>query len=160
MLQVVAVKKMVTITAVCVYCGDLATCRDHIVPYLYAGLVPKRVGGNGAGRTVPSCNTCNNALGSKLFKTWEERCHYIWQWRTNRGLPIFNQDTVVPSPVSVARPLMPSSICVYCKTGFFLKQLNSSTLYCSKKCRGAQWRLMHPPYRGGFRRCVLPADQI
>jgi hypothetical protein len=143
------------ITAVCVYCGDPATCLDHIVPYFYSGKSVKRQGGSDAGRTVPACQQCNGGLHSKLFKTWEERCHYIWEWRTARGLPIFNQDIVIPPPPVPRRRFR---TCIVCKTRFVLTAYNAhSKVYCSAKCRGKQWLLDHPVHEPGvFRRQVLP----
>lgn len=43
--------------APCVYCGDRATTRDHIIPKSSGGTDSKR---NGA----PACHPCNNAKGS------------------------------------------------------------------------------------------------
>jgi 5-methylcytosine-specific restriction endonuclease McrA len=72
----------------CVYCGGVATTRDHVVPYLYAGKFPgKRRGGSDPGITVPACKTCNSALGSKLFYTMEDRVAWVRRWRQHRLLP-------------------------------------------------------------------------
>ncbi len=62
-------------TKVCVYCGDLATTKDHVVPYSFAGGLPSRLrkGGRDAGKTVPACHDCNSWLGSRMLLTVTER---------------------------------------------------------------------------------------
>lgn len=117
------------ITAVCVYCGDLATCRDHIVPYLYSGTSTKRRSGFDPGRTVPACAICNSTLSSKLFQSWEERCHFIWEWRFRKGLPIFNTGSYESdTPVNDN-----TRNCVGCGYNFISK--NARQIWCSIKCR-------------------------
>ena len=165
---------MKKITAVCVYCGDLATCQDHIVPYLYSGTSAKRRGGVDPGHTVPSCYTCNNALGSKLFKTWEERCHFIWEWRSSRGLPIFNQRTFAKGAKkcdscgqqfnkfveyrgycakSVGKKECQEIVLIVVST--FIASRNDRK-YCTAKCRDTKG---HSDLRG-FRRAVLSETEI
>ena len=60
---------------VCVYCGDPATTKDHVVPYSFAGGLPSRLrkGGRDAGETVPACHDCNSWLGSRMLLTVTER---------------------------------------------------------------------------------------
>jgi hypothetical protein len=63
------------LVSVCVYCGDAATEKDHIIPYSYAGMCSVRSGkaGNYAGETVPACKDCNSWLGSRMILTVAER---------------------------------------------------------------------------------------
>ena len=58
----------------CIYCGDNATDRDHVMPISWkSGIRNYR-----KGTTVPSCKDCNRGiLGSKPFFTVEARQEYV-----------------------------------------------------------------------------------
>lgn len=61
----------------CIYCGEVATCRDHFPPisrvddYRSIGLVHEVF------IKVPSCDECNLMLGDSLQDTFVERIEYI-----------------------------------------------------------------------------------
>ena len=59
----------------CEYCGEQATCRDHVIPRSYL-----RATGKPNWRrdwTVPACHECNVLLGSQLLVTIETRAEYL-----------------------------------------------------------------------------------
>ncbi len=58
----------------CVYCGALASDRDHVIPRSYFG--------NGA--TVPACRQCNSYLSNKMHVTVCDRAHYLLNHRKVR----------------------------------------------------------------------------
>ena len=54
----------------CVYCGEKATCIDHIIPWSYCrSSEPTNL--------VPSCQECNSVAGSTVFDTFEMKRDYI-----------------------------------------------------------------------------------
>jgi len=63
---------------VCVYCGDNATTRDHVIPYAFQ--TNTRRHGNvfeGLGPTAFCCNHCNSSLNNSVQSTFMERCERI-----------------------------------------------------------------------------------
>lgn len=54
----------------CVYCGELATTVDHVVPLV-------RGGTNYEGNLVPCCKSCNSSKAGRM----------VVEWRTGRRLP-------------------------------------------------------------------------
>lgn len=64
----------------CIYCGEIAEARDHVVPVSYSqtSRYYRR------GTTVPSCAECNNLLGSISYHTVEERTQYLFKRYTEK----------------------------------------------------------------------------
>lgn len=62
----------------CYYCGEFATCIDHVIP-VAAG------GGNNIDNLVLSCSWCNLLASDKVFETLEEKCDYILWRRFKKG---------------------------------------------------------------------------
>ncbi len=60
----------------CFYCGELATCEDHVIPHSmrYAMGINRRDYGTD---TLPACHECNGLLGSNVFDTLTERKTYL-----------------------------------------------------------------------------------
>ena len=54
----------------CVYCGERATCLDHINPLSYTG-------DNSEDNLVASCQLCNAIAGSLVFDTFEAKREYV-----------------------------------------------------------------------------------
>lgn len=54
----------------CYYCGEFATCIDHIIPISYGG-------GNNIDNLVLSCSLCNLIAGDKVFNDVDEKGDYI-----------------------------------------------------------------------------------
>jgi 5-methylcytosine-specific restriction endonuclease McrA len=50
----------------CCYCGEQATCLDHVFPI-------SRGGPDIASNLVASCGPCNSSKGSKLINEWKGR---------------------------------------------------------------------------------------
>lgn len=64
----------------CNYCGEPADTRDHIIPVSYqTNARPTKSARHNPryGETVPCCRDCNVMLGTKLFPSMEDRCHYV-----------------------------------------------------------------------------------
>jgi len=54
----------------CTYCGNRATCIDHIIPWSYCQ-------SNEPTNLAPACEECNLIAGSKVFDTLELKRDYI-----------------------------------------------------------------------------------
>jgi hypothetical protein len=67
-------------TTTCVYCGQTATTKDHLIPRLYTSVKMRKKGSSdrGVGKTVDSCGECNLFLGSKLVVTVVDRAYNLW----------------------------------------------------------------------------------
>lgn len=67
-----AINKTLTDRLSCFYCGESATCEDHVIPH---SLVCKQ----GTARrgwsidTLPACKECNSILSALVFNTLDER---------------------------------------------------------------------------------------
>lgn len=64
----------------CVYCGELATDREHVIPYWFvSGLISARHGDAEGLWTwvVPSCSECNSIGGPLLFVTPAQKRKHI-----------------------------------------------------------------------------------
>lgn len=63
---------------VCVYCGDNATARDHVIPHAFQ--TNERRHANvfeGFGPTAFCCNHCNSTLSNSIQSTFMDRCERI-----------------------------------------------------------------------------------
>lgn len=60
----------------CVYCGDLATCRDHVIPACVLGY--RRRHFRRGDWIVSACHECNQILGSELLVTVPTRAEYLF----------------------------------------------------------------------------------
>jgi hypothetical protein len=58
----------------CVYCGDVAKDRDHVVPQ---SLVAEESKTWHSDRVVPACHDCNGALHNKVLLTIAERASWL-----------------------------------------------------------------------------------
>jgi len=57
----------------CIYCGDLATDRDHVIPCAYRA-APRHY----SNHTVPACADCNRKILRDLpYFTVFQRCEYV-----------------------------------------------------------------------------------
>lgn len=74
----------------CVYCFELATEVDHIIPYSY---IPDNTDGN----LVASCRLCNSIAGSMVFDSFILKYQYIKREREKRG-PSDNP-VITPPPI-------------------------------------------------------------
>ena len=61
----------------CNYCGEPADTKDHVIPHTVLTGAQRRGGHHDLGETVPCCRECNHLLGSKVFPSMEDRCHYV-----------------------------------------------------------------------------------
>jgi hypothetical protein len=62
---------------VCVYCGDMATEWDHVVPVSFAGWA-RDMGRECSGRLLaPSCRECNGIASNRVFGTIGEKREFI-----------------------------------------------------------------------------------
>jgi hypothetical protein len=61
----------------CYYCGEFATCIDHIIPVSYGG-------GNDIENLVLSCSWCNLLASDRVFESLEEKCDYILIQRSKK----------------------------------------------------------------------------
>src|SRR5260221_7167 len=66
---------------ICLYCGDEASCVDHIVPYSLTR-------DNGMGNLASACTICNGLAWSYCFDSFEEKREYILEKRRIRARPI------------------------------------------------------------------------
>lgn len=61
----------------CAYCGELATCQDHVLPVVVAA----RFGGLAEWEhlklLIPACFECNGIAGGKFFRTLTAKRRYI-----------------------------------------------------------------------------------
>lgn len=61
----------------CVYCGDIATCWDHVVPQSFVSVSKDRQWEHGV---APSCQECNGILSNHLFDNLDDRLtHVLWR---------------------------------------------------------------------------------
>lgn len=63
----------------CAYCGEMATCLDHVIPRAFQGRPLKRskTSGHEPGLRVPTCTQCNGILGSRIFNNLVERKAFV-----------------------------------------------------------------------------------
>jgi len=65
----------------CAYCGSVATCIDHVIPYAFVTNVYKKVRTqskrNKRNILVKSCLQCNGLGSDKLFNNFWEKKQYI-----------------------------------------------------------------------------------
>lgn len=59
-------------TRLCFYCGDIAQCKDHQPPICHADRINSS-DGEVEYLLIPSCNECNQLLGSSFTNTADER---------------------------------------------------------------------------------------
>ena len=62
---------------VCVYCGDRATTRDHVLPVTIASRLADLRAIKGGLLIVPACSDCNGLAGGLLFKSVSAKRRYI-----------------------------------------------------------------------------------
>lgn len=62
----------------CIYCGESAECRDHVIPFCYNNSTGKRKEIDyHSENVVPACNECNGYLGSQFITNIAERALYL-----------------------------------------------------------------------------------
>src|SRR5882762_1548605 len=62
----------------CIYCGDRATCRDHVVPFCYDNFTKVRGDWDyNSENVVPCCQSCNGHLGSMYLPSIAERAQHL-----------------------------------------------------------------------------------
>lgn len=59
----------------CVYCGDVATDRDHVVPVSYTSVCRNY----STGEIVNACGDCNGALSNVMVCSVPERAGYLFE---------------------------------------------------------------------------------
>ena len=68
----------------CVYCGDPATQRDHIIAVSYQSGQSKKLSRRSAfGPWCWACGDCNSHLSNRYFDSFKERCEWA-HWRISR----------------------------------------------------------------------------
>jgi len=73
----------------CCYCGDPATCRDHVVPVSFQTLIPRRKGTRiRFGPTAAACFDCNAGLSDRFFNSFDARCQFARDRLAKRAKPI------------------------------------------------------------------------
>jgi hypothetical protein len=65
--------------SICIYCGERATCRDHVLPVSIAEAMPSIVWPLEILRIVPSCTRCNSIAGAGIFTTIQSKRNFILQ---------------------------------------------------------------------------------
>jgi hypothetical protein len=101
----------------CVYCGELATTIDHVLPLV-------RGGTNHEGNLAPCCKRCNSSKAG-----WT-----VVEWRSGLRLPPMREALpwtfVAPSRIApkLPKPPRPTRPCCICGT------LTTNRLTCSKDC--------------------------
>lgn len=62
----------------CTYCGERATCRDHVLPFSY-GCSTKRIRSSSYSRKtcVPACEECNSLLSNFMYTSIAERALFL-----------------------------------------------------------------------------------
>ena len=67
----------------CIYCGDIAETKDHVIPYSFIGKVDRKKNRspytNSIGETVDSCLECNMLLSNKMLITVKDRTKYLFE---------------------------------------------------------------------------------
>ncbi len=61
-------------SCICFYCGQLSTCRDHIVPVAWLGTYRHN---EWSSAWVQSCSECNTLLSDCVFDSLPERLEYL-----------------------------------------------------------------------------------
>lgn len=92
----------------CYYCGWIAECLDHIIPYSYGGT-------DDGYNLVAACQQCNNVLSDLLFDDVDAKRTYI-------------RDNWLHTPRYRFRELF--SRCVRCKKVFRQRWEGSTLFYC------------------------------
>lgn len=64
---------MIRAMALCIYCGDTATDRDHVLPVSFTHGYRVFIGT----KHVPACRSCNNIAGPAVFKTAKDKAAHI-----------------------------------------------------------------------------------
>jgi hypothetical protein len=101
----------------CVYCGDVATTMDHVLPLV-------RGGTNHEGNLAPCCKRCNSSKAG-----WT-----VVEWRSGLRLPPMREALpwtfVAPSRITpkLPKPPRPTRPCCICGT------LTTNPVTCSKDC--------------------------
>jgi hypothetical protein len=54
----------------CVYCGEIATCIDHVIPWSWSRC-------DELDNLVASCNDCNMMVSNMMFNDFGAKCQYI-----------------------------------------------------------------------------------
>ena len=54
----------------CVYCGDIATCVDHVIPWSWSQC-------DDPYNLVASCDACNLSASNMVFNSFNEKARYI-----------------------------------------------------------------------------------
>lgn len=83
----------------CVYCGDIATTRDHVIPVSFYPYRKRSSRYHRNDWTVPACHECNISLGDKLLITVPGRAvwllvRYQTKWRKILSTPFWSTDDV------------------------------------------------------------------
>lgn len=76
----------------CYYCLEPATAEDHVLPLSYSKALPKYRFPPELCLLVPACTSCNNTASNKLFRTLEEKAHYIRVRRYKRALAAYDYE--------------------------------------------------------------------
>lgn len=67
----------------CVYCGESATDRDHVIPRSISNFNPKTALTDKT-NTIPSCKQCNVSLGNRFIITISERAEFLIKLYTKK----------------------------------------------------------------------------
>jgi len=61
----------------CLYCGDIATQRDHFIPVTFVKRIQDFARSKKAKIVVPCCAECNRTANNEVFSTIREKRQYI-----------------------------------------------------------------------------------
>ena len=75
----------------CIYCGDRATCRDHVVPFSYDSIAERTAADFPHTNIVPACNNCNVTLGNIFIVSIAERAAYLHKTLETKNKKIISQ---------------------------------------------------------------------
>lgn len=82
----------------CAYCGDRATCRDHVIPV--CSLRYRRTRFRRGDWAVPACHECNQTLGAELLLTVPGRAAFLITRYTHRWRKLLKAPVWTPSELS------------------------------------------------------------
>jgi 5-methylcytosine-specific restriction endonuclease McrA len=99
----------------CAYCGEPATCVDHVVPFSYGGT-------DADDNLVASCRDCNQGVYNKVFDTFEDKKKFI--------LDHYGPNTLWREKQE--RKRLKTFTCADCGDSFDPREEGASNLLCPK----------------------------
>lgn len=75
----------------CIYCGNRATCRDHVIPFSYDSIADRTAADFPHTNIVPACVSCNTTLGNIFITSIAERSAYLYKTLETKNKKILSQ---------------------------------------------------------------------